>query len=69
MRIGEENHFTLIEVWAMIGMIDLFTPLSSKGDFFPDKVRPDAAGHRLMAETIHAAIIGKQCFLSYELVG
>jgi lysophospholipase L1-like esterase len=42
-----------------VGVIDLFTALSGKGEFFPDTVHPDAAGHKLMAETIHAAIVGR----------
>jgi len=37
-------------------VIDLHTALADKKEMFPDNVHPDAAGAKLMAETIHAAI-------------
>jgi lysophospholipase L1-like esterase len=39
-----------------LSVIDLHTALSDKKEMFPDNVHPNAAGAKLMAETIHAAI-------------
>lgn len=39
--------------------IDLYTALSDKPEMFPDKIHPNAAGAKLMAQTIHKTLIGK----------
>lgn len=41
------------------GVIDLNTPLAEQGKLFPDTVHPNAAGARLMAETVEQALTGK----------
>ncbi len=40
-------------------IIDLYTALSNKKEMFPDTVHPNAAGAKVMAQTIAAAITGK----------
>ena len=40
-------------------IIDLYAALSGKPEMFPDKIHPNAAGAKVMAETIEAAIISK----------
>lgn len=37
-------------------IIDLYAPLSGKPELFPDKIHPNAAGARLMAETIAKSV-------------
>jgi lysophospholipase L1-like esterase len=37
-------------------VIDLYTALADHKDLFPDKVHPNAAGAKLMAQTIHKAL-------------
>lgn len=37
-------------------VIDLYTALSDKKEMFPDQIHPNAAGAKLMAETIAAAV-------------
>jgi lysophospholipase L1-like esterase len=44
---------------ASVPVIDLFTALSGKKEMFPDTVHPDAAGHKIMADTVYAAITQK----------
>ena len=34
-------------------IVDLYQSLSSKPEMFPDKIHPNAAGAKVMAETIH----------------
>jgi lysophospholipase L1-like esterase len=41
-------------------VIDLHQALSGKPKMFPDKIHPNAAGAKLMAETIQAALNKKQ---------
>jgi len=43
-----------------VSLIDLYEPLSGKPELFPDKIHPNAAGARLMAEAIHHALNGKK---------
>lgn len=43
---------------AEVRIIDLYTALSNRGELFPDTVHPNAAGAKVMAETIAAAING-----------
>jgi len=40
-------------------IINLYDALSNKPDLFPDKIHPNAAGAKVMAETIEAAILSK----------
>ena len=40
-------------------IIDLYAALSGKPEMFPDKIHPNAAGAKVMAETIEAAIFSK----------
>ena len=40
-------------------IIDLYAALSGKPEMFPDKIHPNAAGAKVMADTIEAAIISK----------
>ena len=40
-------------------VIDLYTALSDKPEMFPDKIHPNAAGAKVMAETVEAAILGR----------
>lgn len=42
-----------------VHVIDLYQPLSGKPELFPDKVHPNTAGAKVIAETIFAAITGK----------
>lgn len=42
-----------------VKIIDLFTPLSDKSELFPDRIHPNAAGAKLMAEVICRALTGK----------
>ena len=37
-------------------IIDLYTALSGKQELFPDKIHPNAAGAKLMAETIAKSV-------------
>jgi lysophospholipase L1-like esterase len=37
-------------------IIDLYAPLSGKPELFPDKIHPNAAGAKLMAETIAKSV-------------
>jgi len=39
-----------------VGLIDLFGPLSNHPEFFPDKIHPNAAGAKVIAEQVFAAI-------------
>jgi lysophospholipase L1-like esterase len=43
-----------------LSVIDLHQALSGKPKMFPDKIHPNAAGAKLMAETIQAALNKKQ---------
>jgi len=40
-------------------LIDLYSVLSGKQEMFPDKIHPNAAGAKLMAEAVEAAILGR----------
>ena len=40
-------------------VIDLYEALSDKPELFPDRIHPNAAGARLMAETIYTALTGR----------
>jgi sugar phosphate isomerase/epimerase len=40
-------------------IIDLYEALSDKPELFPDRIHPNAAGARVMAETIYTALIGR----------
>ena len=40
-------------------VIDLYTALSDKPEMFPDKIHPNAAGARVMATAVEAAILGR----------
>lgn len=40
-------------------VIDLYAALSGKSELFPDKIHPDAAGAKLMAEAVAAAVSGR----------
>jgi len=40
-------------------LIDLHAPFEGKPELVPDKVHPNAAGAKLIAETVKAAIFGK----------
>ena len=42
-----------------VPIIDLNETLTGKPECFPDKIHPNAAGARLMAETVAAALTGK----------
>ncbi|MDB9742099.1 hypothetical protein OAB00_04545, partial [Akkermansiaceae bacterium] len=42
---------------ASATLIDLFTPLEDKEEFFPDNVHPNAKGAAIMAETIYVTIV------------
>ena len=37
-------------------VIDLYQALSGKPAMFPDKIHPNAAGAKLMAQTIHSVL-------------
>jgi acyl-CoA thioesterase-1 len=39
-----------------IGLIDLFVPLSNHPEFFPDKIHPNAAGAKVIADQVFEAI-------------
>ena len=43
-----------------VPVIDLYAALSDKPDLFPDKIHPNAAGARVIAQTVYAALTGKQ---------
>lgn len=43
-----------------VGLIDLNAPLSDRPDLFPDKIHPNAAGAKVMAEVIHATLAGAE---------
>ena len=45
---------------ASVKIIDLYAALSDKKEMFPDTVHPNAAGAKVMAETISAAITAKK---------
>jgi len=54
-----EEIIPLINIVAQntsVGVIDLYTPLSSREDLFPDTVHPNAEGARIIAETVYSAI-------------
>ena len=40
-------------------LIDLYAALSGKPEMFPDKIHPNAAGARVMAGSVEAAILGR----------
>jgi lysophospholipase L1-like esterase len=40
-------------------VIDLYAALSGKPEMFPDKIHPNAAGAKVMAEAVEAAILGR----------
>ena len=40
-------------------VIDLYEALSDKPELFPDRIHPNAAGARVMAETIYTALTGR----------
>ncbi len=40
-------------------VVDLYTALSGKPEIFPDKIHPNAAGAKVMAEVVEAAILGR----------
>lgn len=41
---------------AGVRLIDLYTPLHNHPDMFPDNLHPNAAGARILAETVYGAI-------------
>ena len=41
-------------------VIDLHTALSGKPELFPDGVHPNAAGAKLMARAVYAALVGEE---------
>ena len=43
-----------------LAVINLHQALSNKPEMFPDKIHPNAAGAKIMAQTIQAALIKKQ---------
>jgi acyl-CoA thioesterase-1 len=44
---------------AGVKIVDLHTALSDKPQMFPDRIHPNAAGARAIAETVGAVISGK----------
>jgi hypothetical protein len=40
-------------------IIDLYQALSDKPELFPDRIHPNAAGAKVMAETIYTALTGR----------
>ncbi len=48
---------------AKVKIIDLYTALSGKPQLFPDKIHPNAAGAKIIAETVHKAIAAKPAAL------
>jgi acyl-CoA thioesterase I len=42
-----------------VPIIDLYETLSERPQFFPDKVHPNADGARLMAQTVHDALVAR----------
>jgi sialate O-acetylesterase len=46
-----------------VKIIDLYTALSGKPEFFPDTVHPNAAGAKIIAETVHKTIAAKPAAL------
>lgn len=49
-KIAGEHH---------LPVIDLYAPFEGKSELFPDGVHPDAKGARIMAEQIHAKLLGR----------
>jgi lysophospholipase L1-like esterase len=55
----------VVPIWQRVAkeknapVIDLYAALSDKPELFPDKVHPNAAGAKLMAETIYKAVAAK----------
>jgi len=43
-----------------IPTIDLYSALKEHPEFFPDKIHPNAAGARLIAQTVYSALTGKE---------
>ncbi len=52
---------TLVKVAKEMNLptIDLYTALSGKAEMFPDKIHPNAAGARVLAETVAKALAAK----------
>lgn len=46
-----------------VKIIDLYTALSDKPKLFPDKIHPNAAGAKIIAETVHKAIAAQPAAL------
>ena len=44
---------------AKVQMIDLFTPLHSRPELFPDALHPNAEGAKILAQTVFSALTGK----------
>ncbi|MCF7954318.1 MAG: alpha-galactosidase [Phycisphaerae bacterium] len=61
-KVMKEEVMPLIDVVAKktnVKIIDLYTALSGKKELFPDTVHPNAAGAKIIAETVCKAITGK----------
>lgn len=43
---------------AGVGLIDLYTPLHSRPNLFPDALHPDAEGAEILARTVYGAVTG-----------
>jgi acyl-CoA thioesterase-1 len=48
-----------------LALIDLYAPFEGKSSLFPDGVHPDASGARIMAEQVHAALLGHTATASH----
>jgi acyl-CoA thioesterase I len=58
-KVIKEEIIPIIEKVAKeeeVFLIDLYTPLTGKGEFFPDGIHPNAEGAKLIAEAVYNAI-------------